>query len=71
MYATEFKTVIHDPYVKIPEFERFKDRAVRIIILEERPEEPNVDDFIDKITAAPKHVEPGTTFMTREDANAR
>lgn len=71
MYATEFKTVIHDPYIKIPEFERFKDREVRVIILEEPPKEQSAGDFIDRMTASPKHVGPEMPFMTQEDANAR
>ncbi len=34
MYATEFKTVIKEPYLLIPEFQKFKDREVRIIIID-------------------------------------
>ena len=33
MYATEFKTVINEPYIKVPEYERFKGKEVRVVLL--------------------------------------
>ncbi len=33
MYATEFKTFINEPYIKIPEYEKLKGKKVRVILL--------------------------------------
>ena len=33
MYATEFKTIINEPYIKIPDFELFKGHEVRVTLL--------------------------------------
>ena len=34
MYAEEFQIVIDKPYIKIPEYERFKGHKVRIVLLD-------------------------------------
>ena len=34
MYATEFETVINEPYIHIPEYEHFKGHKVKIILLD-------------------------------------
>lgn len=44
MYATEFQTIIKNGYIQIPNYERFKDREVRIIILD------NIQEQIEKHT---------------------
>jgi len=33
MYAVEFKMVANEPYIKIPEFEKFKGQEVRVVLL--------------------------------------
>ena len=33
MYAAEFKTIINEPYIKIPEYEKFKGKEVRVVLL--------------------------------------
>jgi len=34
MYAVEFETIVNEPYVKIPEFERFKGHKLKVILLD-------------------------------------
>ncbi len=43
MYATEFETTVTNQYIQIPNFERYKNREVRIIILD------TISNNIDKI----------------------
>jgi hypothetical protein len=33
MYATEFQTVINEPYIYIPNYEAFKGHEVRIVVM--------------------------------------
>jgi hypothetical protein len=76
MYATEFQTVINDPYIKIPEYESFKGHEVRVILLDIQGElykkESNDEvDFIDYLIENPIEISKGTKFLSREEANAR
>ncbi len=74
MYATEFQTIVKDPYIQIPEYEKFKNREVRIIILEMatvHAEESINDDFISKMVHTPRHIAPETVFLSRDEANER
>jgi len=34
MYATEFQTIINEPYIKIPNYEAFKGHNVRVVLLD-------------------------------------
>ena len=34
MYATEFQTIINEPYIHIPDYEIFKGHEVRITMLD-------------------------------------
>ena len=72
MYATEFKTVIDEPYIKIPEYEKFKGKKVRVVLLHLENEEKREkkEDFFEKIIKNPKHIK-DVTFLTREEANER
>ncbi len=73
MYATEFKTTIKGSTVQIPDYENFKNKQVKVIILES-DENKNVikkDDFISKMIKEPKHVPAGLKFMSRDEANER
>jgi len=74
MYATEFQTVVTNQYIQIPNFERFKNREVRIIILDTISN--NIDkiknnDFISRMTKRPKKISADTKFLSREEANER
>ena len=75
MYATEFQTVIKDSYIKIPDFEHFKNKEVRIIILDIKPSdaEENVEDknFIDYLINNPADMPKDTKFLSREEAHER
>jgi len=74
MYATEFQTTITNQYIQIPNFERFKNREVRIIILDTISN--NIDkikenDFISRMTKRPKKISANTKFLSRDEANER
>jgi len=34
MYATEFTTILDKPYIEIPEFEKFKNHKVKIMLID-------------------------------------
>ena len=74
MYAQEFQTTITDPYITIPDFERFKNKQVRIIILDTNTKAAianNRDDFIANASNHPKKVSHDLHFLSRDDAHAR
>jgi len=74
MYATEFQTVVTDQYIQIPNFERFKNREVRIIILDtisNNIDEIKNNDFISRMTKRPKKISADTKFLSRDEANKR
>ena len=75
MYATEFQTVINEPYIYIPNYEAFKGHEVRIVVLNIDSKSvdtvPNKkDDFFKRITKNPKHIT-NVEFLSREKANER
>ena len=72
MYAAEFKTIIDEPYIKIPEYEKFKGKEVRVVLLDLKnsKKRDKKEDFFDKIVKNPKHIK-DVTFLTREEANER
>jgi hypothetical protein len=73
MYATEFQTVINEPYIQVPNYETLKGHEVRIVFLDLQIEEKidkNNLDFFDKITKNPKHIK-NLSFLSREEANER
>lgn len=60
MYATEFQTIVNEPYIKIPNFERFKGHEIRVVLLDliDRtlpPEETKIG-FIENLINNPKDV---------------
>ena len=75
MYATEFQTIIDDPYIKIPEYESFKGHKVRIIVLNmnktTKETQEKQEDFIDYLIKNPVDVPKGIEFLSREEANER
>lgn len=75
MYATEFQTVINEPYVHIPNYEAFKGHEVRIVVLNIDSENSNMvlnkkEDFFERITKNPKKIN-NVQFLSREEANER
>ncbi len=72
MYATEFKTIVNEPFIAIPEYEKFKGKEVRIVVLnlENQSSEEKQEDFFDTIIRQPKHIE-NISFLSREEANER
>jgi len=76
MYATEFQTVISEPYIHIPNYEAFKGHEVRVVLLsldnEMKIKEPaNYSNFINDIINNPRHIESKSEFLLRDEANER
>ena len=76
MYATEFQTVINNPYIKIPEYERFKGQEVRIILLHSKkksylPSTEDEVDFIEYLANNPIKLKMDLKFLSRNEANER
>jgi len=74
MYAQEFQTTITDPYISIPNFEQFKNKQVRIIILDTNTKTAisnNSNDFIANASNHPKKVPLDLHFLSRDDTHAR
>lgn len=74
MYATEFQTIINEPYIKIPKFELFKGHKVRVVLLdmEERGQANDYkEDFIDYLIRNPIEMPKNSKFLSREEANER
>ncbi len=76
MYATEFQTIINNPYIKIPEYEKFQGQEVRIIVLNINKEDHNPtttiheEDFIEHLINNPIDF-PKDFKFDREEANER
>jgi len=69
MYAVEFETVANEPYIKIPEFERFKGHKLKVILLDTQDEKSkNRDDldFFDKF-----ELDLSNFKFNRDEANER
>lgn len=76
MYATEFQTVINEPYIHIPNYQAFKGHEVRVVLLnldnEIKIGEPiNDSNFIIDIINNPRHIESKSKFLSRNEANER
>lgn len=74
MYAIEFESAIHDGIVQLPE--KFKQlysspNAKIIIMVEEEQLTQQKTDFIEMLANNPKHLNPNTTFLSRDQANER
>ena len=68
MYAVEFETYANEPTITIPEFEKFKGKEIRVIILdkETKRKRENDLDFFDKFRFDLNHF-----HFDRDEANAR
>ena len=42
MHVTEFKTIVKDSYIEIPDFEYFKNKEVKIIIFDLKKEQDGI-----------------------------
>ncbi len=78
MYATEFQTIINNPYIKIPEYEKFKGQEVRIIVLNINKKSHKLttnttdeEDFIEYLANNPIQLDKDLKFLSREEANER
>ncbi len=74
MYAIEFQTIVDKPYIEIPEFEKFKGKKVKIILLKEENKEENKKseaDFIEYLANHPLKLEKNVKFLSREEAHER
>lgn len=76
MYATEFKTVVNEPYIHIPDYEALKGHEVRVVLLdldnEVKTNKSNDDkNFITDIINNPRHIESEDNFLSRDEANER
>jgi len=76
MYATEFQTIINNPYIKIPEYEKFKGQEVRIIVLNINKKShilttEDEEDFIEYLANNPIELDKDLKFLSREEANER
>ncbi len=74
MYATEFQTIIKDSHIKIPDYENFKNKEVRVIILDSSTETDQTikqDDFIEQLIRKPRHISSDIDFFSRDEANER
>lgn len=76
MYATEFQTIINEPYIHIPNYEAFKGHEVRVVLLnldnDIKIKEPiNDSNFINDIINNPRHIESNINFLSRDEANER
>lgn len=74
MYATEFQTVVNEPYIKIPNFERFKGHKIRVVLLD-LIEKKNINDdkqigFIENLINNPITM-PKDFVFDRDEANER
>ena len=79
MYATELQTVINNPYIKIPEYEKLQGQKVRVIFLVEQVEQSDKsyykkekeEDFIEYLINNPIDIPKDMKFLSREEANER
>jgi hypothetical protein len=76
MYATEFQIIINEPYIKIPEYEKFKGQEVRIIVLNINKKNyisttEHEEDFIEYLANNPIKLDNNLKFLSRDEANER
>lgn len=74
MYATEFQTTVTNQYIQIPNFERFQNKEVRVIILDKIQNSTSKigkNDFINRLINNPKIISSPIQFLSRDEANER
>ena len=73
MYATEFQTVVTEPYIKIPNFDKFKGHKIRVVLLDlidDNSEVENSKSFIENLIDNPRTFSKDFKF-DRDEANER
>ena len=76
MYAIEFEANIHNGIVQIPKtfHKLYTGKKAKVIIMVEDDavvthlKQP---DFIETLSTNPRHIDPSTDFLSREQANER
>lgn len=76
MYAIEFEANIHNGIVEIPKsFHKiYSNKKAKIIIMVEDTDvvmNLKQADFIETFSTNPRHIDPSTSFLSREQANER
>ncbi len=72
MYAEEFKTVVNEPYLKIPNYEKFRGQEVKVILLSIiEKSRNNKNDFIEYLANNPVKLDQDTKFLSRDEAHER
>ena len=76
MYAVEFEASIRDGVVRIPAIfhKLYSSTKAKVIIMvddEESVTMTKTPSFIEMLVNNPRHVEPSTLFLSREQANER
>ena len=72
MYAEEFKTVVNEPCLKIPNYEKFKGQEVKVILLSIiEKSRNNKNDFIEYLANNPVKLDQDTKFLSRDEAHER
>jgi hypothetical protein len=75
MYAVEFETDIKSKYIEIKDYSKVLNKHAKVIVLVEDSEmaavSANQNDFIATLLNQPRHIAQGSSFLSREQANAR
>ena len=74
MNAIEFQTTIKNSFIQIPNYEAFKNKPVRIIVLDESSTQntkKKTSNFIAKYSQNPIALNKHTAFLSRDEANER
>jgi len=74
MHAIEFQTTLTDAVVRVPDYQQFLNKPVRIIILDNSPSEKTLshsDGFIHSLTQRPVTLAPDSSFLSRDEAHER
>lgn len=76
MYAIEFEANIDNGIVEIPKsfYKIYSSKKAKVIIMVEDTDvvmNLKQADFIEKFSTNPRHIDPSTSFLSREQANER
>ena len=74
MNAIEFQTTLTDAVVRVPNYQQFLNKPIRVIILDNSssPKTPSRrDGFIHSLTHKPVTLPPGSSFLSRDEAHER
>lgn len=74
MNAIEFQTTLTGAIVRIPDYQQFLNKPVRVIILDNSPSKETSsrsDGFIHSLTQRPVPLASGSSFLSRDEAHER